>query len=134
MTKKTRMSSLFITIYYEDTDCGGVVYYGNYLKYFERGRTELLRERGVDLKALAGLGIWFVVVRAELDYLKPAAYMDCLEIKTTVTRISKARLTFGHEVRRKDGEQTVRGEVTLACVSNGRARKIPVEILSRLNE
>ncbi|WP_455244354.1 YbgC/FadM family acyl-CoA thioesterase, partial [Petrachloros mirabilis] len=63
-----------VKIYYEDTDCGGVVYYANYLKYFERARTHYLEERGLSVARLLEEGRAFVVVRAELDYRTPARY------------------------------------------------------------
>ncbi len=71
-----------IKIYYEDTDCGGVVYYANYLKYMERGRTEFLAERGVSVKGLMDEGTIFVVTRAELDYKSSARYGDTIVMET----------------------------------------------------
>ena len=65
-----------IRIYYEDTDCGGVVYYANYLKYFERARTQYLEERGLSVAGLMNEGTVFVVVHAEVDYRSPARYGD----------------------------------------------------------
>ena len=67
-----------IRIYYEDTDCGGVVYYANYLKYFERARTQYLEERGLSVAELRDGGTQFMVVHAELDYRSPARYGDTL--------------------------------------------------------
>ena len=67
-----------VRIYYEDTDCGGVVYYGNYLKYFERARTQYLEERGLSVAELMKEGTVFVVVHAEVDYRSPARYGDRL--------------------------------------------------------
>ncbi|MBI3995048.1 MAG: YbgC/FadM family acyl-CoA thioesterase, partial [Nitrospirae bacterium] len=94
--KKSRLS---VRIYYEDTDCGGVVYYANYLRYFERARTEYLRDRGVDLGTWAEKGLYFVVSRVEIVYKAPARYSDLLQIETAVTDLSKASLTFSHAVR-----------------------------------
>ena len=71
-----------IRIYYEDTDCGGGVYYGNYLKYFERARTQYLEERGLSVAGLMKEGTVFVVVHAEVDYRSPARYGDRLIIET----------------------------------------------------
>lgn len=67
-----------IRIYYEDTDCGGVVYYANYLKYFERARTQYLEERGLSVAALRHQETQFLVVHAELDYRSPTRYGDTL--------------------------------------------------------
>jgi acyl-CoA thioester hydrolase len=73
-----------IRIYYEDTDCGGVVYYANYLKYFERARTHYLEERRLSVADLRDQGTQFVVVHAELDYRSPGRYGDTLVIDTTL--------------------------------------------------
>ncbi len=108
--------TLPIRIYYEDTDCGGVVYYANYLKYFERGRTEFLRDCGLTLNELMKEGIYFVVVHAELDYLLPGRYGDLLTLDTCVTGTGPASVTFRHEIRRGE-ELLVRGSVKLATVS-----------------
>ena len=74
-----------IRIYYEDTDCGGVVYYGNYLKYFERARTEYLESRGQSVAALMDQGTVFVVVHAEVDYRSPGRYGETLVVETSVS-------------------------------------------------
>ncbi|HSV90356.1 MAG TPA: hotdog domain-containing protein, partial [Nitrospiraceae bacterium] len=68
----SRVENMDIRIYYEDTDCGGMVYYGNYLKYFERARTQYLEERGLSVAELMKEGTMFVVVHAEVDYRSPA--------------------------------------------------------------
>lgn len=75
-----------LRIYYEDTDCGGVVYYANYLKYFERARTHCLEARGVAVSAQLQEGTQFVVVHAELDCRSPARYGDVLTIETTLRK------------------------------------------------
>ncbi|MBI3812662.1 MAG: YbgC/FadM family acyl-CoA thioesterase [Nitrospirae bacterium] len=118
-----------VRIYYEDTDCGGVVYYANYLRYFERARTEYLRERGADLGSWAEQGIYFVVSRVEIDYKAPARYSDLLEIETAVTGLSKASITFSHSVRDQNGQLIADSIVILVCVSGGRPRRIPEEII-----
>jgi len=83
-------SKVDIRIYYEDTDCGGVVYYANYLKYFERARTQYLEDRGFSVAELMKAGRVFVVVHAEVDYRTPARYGDTLEIETTVAEMNAA--------------------------------------------
>ena len=125
--KKSRLS---VRIYYEDTDCGGVVYYANYLRYFERARTEYLRERGVDLGTWGEKGLYFVVSRVEIVYKAPARYSDLLEIETAVTDLSKASLTFSHAVRDQNGRLIADSTVVLVCVSQSRPRRIPDEIAS----
>ena len=97
-----------IKIYYEDTDCGGVVYYANYLKYFERARTQYLEMRGVSVSGLMNEGTVFVVVRAELDYRSPARYGDTLLIDTVVSDLSAASMTFAHVVKEKADRKSTR--------------------------
>lgn len=130
MTERQKKSLLTVRIYYEDTDCGGVVYYANYLRYFERARTEYLRERGVDLGTWAEKGLYFVVSRVEMDYRAPARYSDLLEIETAVTARSKASLTFSHAVRDQNGRLIAESVVVLVCVSGGRPRRLPDEIIA----
>ncbi len=108
---------LRVRIYYEDTDCGGVVYYANYLRYFERARTELLESRGVSLKKLMEEGIYFVVTEASLKYTAPGRYGDVLSVETTLDKVGPASILFGHRVlRESDGSQLVTGSVKIACV------------------
>ena len=104
-------------IYYEDTDCWGVVYYANYLKYFERARTELFESRGMDLKKLMEEGIFFVVVEANLRYLLPGRYGDIFSVETSVGKIGAASILFSHRVLREGtGESIVEGSVKIGCV------------------
>lgn len=126
-------SSLKIRIYYEDTDCGGVVYYANYLRYFERARTELLREAGIELSPLSDQGTYFVVTRVGIEYKAPAKYQDILRIETRITNISRTRLTFSHDVFDEKDALVAQSEIVLACVSSGRPIRIPEEILSRIS-
>jgi|SRR3989339_460978 len=114
-----------IKIYYGDTDCGGVVYYGNYLKYFEAARTEWLAEKGVSIKKLMEDGIFFVVASAGIKYHAPARYGDNLRIITKLTEKRGVRMNFSYEVLRGD-ILIVTGETLLACVgSDFRPRKLP---------
>lgn len=108
-----------VKIYYEDTDCGGVVYYANYLRYFERARTEFLESRGVSLRALMEEGIYFVVAEATLRYMAPGRYGDVLTVETFVERTGPASIIFGHAVRREEtGARLVEARVKLGCVGN----------------
>lgn len=120
-----------IRVYYEDTDVGGVVYYANYLRYFERSRTEYLRDRGVSLADWHERGLVFTVTRAEVDYRRPARYGDLLSAETTVEEVRPVRFTLGCTVRRKEtGEVLVEGRTTLACLegATGRPVALPEEI------
>jgi acyl-CoA thioester hydrolase len=120
-------------VIYEDTDLAGVVYYGNYLRFFERGRTEHLRQAGVSVKELGEAGVLFPVVRVEIDYRAPAAYDDLLVIESSVLSMGRASVVYGQRVLREaDGKLLCEGKVTLACVDRGlRPRRMP-ELLRRL--
>ncbi len=106
-----------IRIYYEDTDCGGVVYYANYLKYFERARTHYLEARGLSVAGLREQGTQFVVVHAEVDYRSPGRYGDTLVIDTSLADASQASFTFAHVLReRTSGRIVVEGSAKLVTV------------------
>jgi acyl-CoA thioester hydrolase len=115
-----------VKIYYEDTDCGGVVYYANYLKYFERARTQYLEERGLSVAGLMKEGRVFVVVHAELDYRAPARYGETLRIETVITDMTLASITFAHVVReRESGSVVVEGSARLAVTDgNGKVKRL----------
>ena len=115
-----------LRVYYEDTDTTGAVYYANYLRYAERGRTELLRALDADHpRLMAEDGIHFVVRRCCADYRRPARLDDRLEVRTRVAEIRRASMRVEQVVRR-DGEDLVRLEVRLACVSHdGRPARVP---------
>jgi acyl-CoA thioester hydrolase len=111
------MNSMDIRIYYEDTDCGGVVYYANYLKYFERARTDYLEARGLSVAGLMKAGRVFVVVHAEVDYRTPARYGETLAIETMIPEMSPASITFTHVVRERDSRRLiVEGSARLAVI------------------
>jgi acyl-CoA thioester hydrolase len=115
-----------VKIYYEDTDCGGVVYYANYLKYFERARTQYLEERGLSVAGLMKEERVFVVVHAELDYLAPARYGETLLIDTVISEMSPASITFAHVVRKRaSGTVVVEGSAKLAVTDgNGKVKRL----------
>ena len=123
-----------IKIYYEDTDCGGVVYYANYLKYFERARTQYLEERGVSVAGLMKEGTVFVVVHAEVDYRAPARYGDWLVIETVVSDMTAASFTFSHVIRERESRRVVvEGSARLAATDeNGRVKRLDKAMISVL--
>lgn len=125
-----------VRVYYEDTDAGGVVYYANYLRYMERGRTEFVRERGMSLLGLLDLGYQFPVVRLEIDYRSPAVYDDLIRIETAVLEVGNASFTLGHQVVRvADGKLLTEAQVTLACIGPGnKVRRLPAELSRILKE
>jgi acyl-CoA thioester hydrolase len=113
-----------IRVYFEDTDCGGVVYHANFLKFCERGRSDFIRLLGIDAKGLAnpeaGEPAIFVVRHVEIDYFKPGRMDDVLEIVTTCAEIGSASLKLRQDVMR-DGTLIVRAVVTVVLV--GRSGK-----------
>ncbi|RAR58774.1 (3S)-malyl-CoA thioesterase [Paraburkholderia unamae] len=115
-----------VRVYYEDTDAGGIVFYANYLKFFERARTEWLRACGVDQRRLAEeTGVLFVVRSTALDYRAPAR-LD--EVVTTVSRVEKlgrASVDFMQEAWR-DGTLLVTGVIRVACVDGRAMRPAPI--------
>jgi acyl-CoA thioester hydrolase len=96
-----------VKIYYEDTDCGGVVYYANYLRYMERARTEYLASKGYSVKELADQGTIFMVLRAEIDYKSPGRYGDVIEIETWVRDVSRITMIFEHIMREKSSKRVL---------------------------
>jgi len=127
--------TLTLRVYYEDTDLAGVVYYANYLKFIERGRTEALRALGVDQPALKEAGLVFVVRRLVADYLAPARFDDLLEVQTVTRRVGGASVEMRQEVLR-GGVVLFRAEVQIACIhaESGAPSRLPTEIRKRLRE
>jgi acyl-CoA thioester hydrolase len=109
-----------VRVYFEDTDCGGVVYHANFLKFCERGRSDFIRLLGIEAKSLAdpaqGDPAIFVVRRVEIDYLKPARMDDVLEVVTTCAEIGSASLVLQQELRRA-GTLLASAKVTVVLVS-----------------
>ena len=125
--------SLTLRVYYEDTDLAGIVYYANYLRFIERGRTEYVRAAGIDQTRLkAETGIVFAVRRVEADYILPARFDDVLEVRTAVSSIGGARLVMAQEVRRGD-TVLFSADVTLVALhDDGRPARLPAEIRQAL--
>jgi acyl-CoA thioester hydrolase len=123
-----------IKIYYEDTDCGGVVYYANYLRYMERARTEYMASRGASVKALMDQGCLFVIARAEVDYRSPAHYGDTLVVETWVSEVSAATLLFEHTMKEKmSGTLITECKAKAVCVDpSGKPKRIPREVADKL--
>ena len=128
-------SNVEVRIYYEDTDCGGVVYYANYLKYFERARTQYLEDRGLSVSELMRAGRLFVVVHAEVEYRAPAYYGEILDIETTIPEMSPASITFAHVVReRGNGRLIVEGSARLAVTDgNGKVKRLDKQTVAALH-
>ena len=119
-----------VRIHYEDTDFSGVIYHANYLRFMERGRTNYLRLLGTDHRALfedaktEAPGFAFVVRSMALDFFKPAFMDDVLEVITTPTEIKGASISLRQECRR-GADLIVQASVRVACVSGGKAQRIP---------
>lgn len=131
---KAALSIHPVRVYYEDTDAGGVVYYANYLRFIERGRTEWLRALGYDQARLAEeLGVVFAVRSLSAEYLKPARLDDQLNVFTTIESHGRAALVFAQHVER-NGERLFEATVKVACLDRERFKPvaIPPAILERI--
>jgi acyl-CoA thioester hydrolase len=115
-----------VRVYYEDTDMGGIVYYANYLKYIERGRSELVELLGMNQMEMRDKeGVVFVVTRVVADYLAPARLDDRLTVHTAHRAQSAVRWVFDQEVRRGN-DVLFRAEVTAVCMTlDGRPTRLP---------
>jgi acyl-CoA thioester hydrolase len=125
--------SMELRVYYEDTDAAGIVYYANYLKFAERGRTEMMRELGFAHSEIAKeIGTLFTVRRCSIDYRAPARLDDALSVQTRVVEIGGATLLLDQQIRR-DEEILVQIDMLVACVGReGRARRVPAGLRAAL--
>ena len=120
-------------VYYHDTDCGGVVYYANYLKYLEEARTEFFDKKGLSLQELHEQDTVFVVARQEIDYKLPALYADELEIKTKISGNSGVKIEFEHEIKNQKEQLVSKAKTILVCVNRElKPKPIPQEIQKAL--
>jgi acyl-CoA thioester hydrolase len=127
-----------VRVYYEDTDFSGVVYHASYLRFMERGRTELIRHLGIDQRELfdsgenaSGAALAFGVRSMRIEWLRPAVMDDLLKVETTPVEMKGASMTLRQRVLRGDDE-LVTAEVKVVCVGGGRARRIPDGLRARL--
>ncbi|MDX2083345.1 MAG: tol-pal system-associated acyl-CoA thioesterase [Rickettsiales bacterium] len=123
-------------VYYEDTDAGGVVYYANYLKFFERARTDFLRSLNITQSELAAKeNLVFVVRRCEIDYASPARLDDIISVSVSVAEIRLTSILIEQEIK-KSNQILSRLKVEIVCVSadNFRPKKIPAHISLSLNQ
>ena len=127
-----------VRIYWEDTDAGGIVFYANYLKFFERARTEWLRSLGVEQQALRErTGGMFVVSGTELRYHRPSRLDDLLLVTAQVVEAGRASMTIAQTARRgpgPDGELLCEGSIRIGWVDaqTFRPQRIPAEVLDAL--
>jgi acyl-CoA thioester hydrolase len=120
---------LSMRIYWEDTDAAGIVFYANYLKFFERARTEWLRDLGVGQEALRRDGIAFVVSETSVRYRRPARLDDVIEVSVEVVHLGQASFEIAQQARRAD-ELLADGAIRIGCVELGTFRpcRIPNDI------
>lgn len=125
--------AISVRVYYEDTDFSGVVYHASYLRFMERGRTELIRDLGIEQRELfdgdAELG--FAVRRMLIDFVRPAVMDDLLTIETKPTLARGATMELDQRILRGE-EVLVTAQVKVACVGGGKARRIPDVLRHRL--
>jgi acyl-CoA thioester hydrolase len=124
-----------LRVYYEDTDFSGSVYHASYLRFLERGRTELLRARGVDQSVLfageAGVASYFVVRAMSLDFLKPARMDDELIVETIIADLGGASIKMDQRILRKQNI-LLAAKVKIALVAEGRAQRLPADLMAKL--
>ena len=123
-----------LRVYWEDTDAGGVVFYANYLKFFERARTEWLRHLGVGQQALReATGAIFIVTATQLRYRAPARLDDMLEVTVALRQRGAASMTIAQQAWR-GATLLAEGEIRIGCVDEGsfRPRRIPTEVSTLL--
>jgi len=123
-----------VRVYYEDTDAGGVVFYANYLKFFERARTEMLRSFGFEQDQLiAEENIIFVVRSVEVDYLKPARFNEQIEVGAKIIEKKRTSLIFEQVITREQ-DVLCNGKIRIACLDaeSMRPKPIPIAILEQL--
>lgn len=121
-----------LRVYYEDTDFSGVVYHASYLRFFERGRTEFIRSCGIDQQKLhRETGVYFVVRRMEIDWLKPALMDDELVVQTEPAKMGGASLVLRQKILRGD-EVMTEAEVVVVILKEGRPTRLPDAIRAQI--
>jgi acyl-CoA thioester hydrolase len=126
-------------IYYEDTDSGGVVYYANYLKFFERARTDFLRSRGISQDKLSNEdGILFVVKRCEIDYIIPARLDDLILVSVKLTKLGAASIIMEQSIFKNNDEKNLltKMKVEIVCIDakSFKPKKISKEIKNKIEK
>ncbi len=121
-------------IFYHDTDAGGVVYYGNYLKYLEEARTEFLEKKGLSVETFRERGLAYAVRKCSITYRSPARYGDILLCDAKLIKITAAQLIFEQKIHHKQsGTLMVEAEISLACLNKEfKPVQIPDDLKARL--
>jgi len=130
----SRSGSTTVRVRYAETDQMGIAWHGEYLAWFEVGRTDLLRGCGCTYRELEAQGLRLPVIEVQARYLRPALYDDVLEIHTRLTGVGGARVSFDYEVRREGTEGPLStGATSHAAIDlRGRPRRIPEDLRRRL--
>lgn len=117
-----------IRVRYAETDRMGLLHHANYFVYFEAGRTELLRQRGVSYRDIEDAGHYLVIIDAGCKFKRPAYYDDLLTLRTIVARVSHVKIVHHYQVLR-DGVLLAEGHTTLACVDkDGKPQPLPDQL------
>lgn len=106
-----------VRVYYEDTDAGGVVYHASYLAFYERARTEMLRQHHFNQQAMLEEQVAFVVRRMTVDFIAAARLDDLLEIQSEVTAMTRATMTFSQRIVNAEGKVLNEADVLIACIN-----------------
>lgn len=122
-------------VYYHDTDAGGVVYYGNYLKYMEESRTEFLEQKGLGVRAFLERGLAYAVRNCKITYRSPARYGDVLVCEAQLIKVTAAQLIFDQKIYHKEtGTLLVEAEVSLVCLNREfRTAPLPEDLKALLS-
>jgi len=132
-----KTNSTELRVYYADTDHEGVVYYANYLKWFEIGRTEILRQYGFDYSAIEKQDLIVPVVEVKCNYSESARYNDIIIIKTTIGNIGNSSIKFHYEIIRKSDSKLLAEGYTVNVFVNTKtmkSTKIPDELRKALQD
>jgi len=116
-----------IRVYYEDTDAGGVVYYANYLRFYERARTERLRALGFEQDQIRDeFGLVFAVRSVQVEYLKPARFNDALQVTADMSDIRRASVMFEQAIVHADGNRLSEAQIRVVCLDAASFRPAPI--------
>jgi tol-pal system-associated acyl-CoA thioesterase len=130
-SKNQTISNFPVRVYIEDTDAGGIVFYANYLKYFERARTEFFRSRGFELRKGIAENINYVVHSLSVQYIQSARLDDELMISTQVIKIGKVFLIFNQKVFNQEKDLLVDADIKIACLhyDSAKPRRLPESLI-----
>ncbi|WAZ00264.1 tol-pal system-associated acyl-CoA thioesterase [Serratia marcescens] len=125
-----------VRVYYEDTDASGVVYHARYVAFFERARTEMLRQHNFHQQQLLSEQVAFVVRRMTVDYLAPARLDELLEVQSEITCLRGASLTFAQRIVNSDGALLSQADVLIACIDphQMKPRALPKSIVAEFKQ